>query len=343
MLKISGPVGAALFVTAILGAGAVAGLSIGSARADDCLAAPKGAAPQGQHWYYHIDRATRRKCWYLHGAMPLRHRAVMRHHAATQADADVEPAADPPIAAAVPAPPALSTAAPAPMPAPESTTVDTSPAPHVTVLNVKTVTPFVDTTALPRQNASEQAPAPAQPASRDGNTPAVTSSGAAAKVDEAAPKGKADAAFGASVQPAEAATDASRTKTAEGFILLAAVFGVAAALTAIISRIVGIYRTPRISLDPDAAWVNYRSGRQQIDAETAREESDVPFLDPQEHYGLGDLHAQEWLDRSAPDQDQPSAPPRTADSTQSQSPRLILSDIEAALLVLRQARQSRVA
>jgi len=34
--------------------------------ADECLPAPKGAAPQGQHWYYHLDRATQRKCWYLH-------------------------------------------------------------------------------------------------------------------------------------------------------------------------------------------------------------------------------------------------------------------------------------
>lgn len=33
--------------------------------AADCLASPKGAAPQGQHWYYRLDRATKRQCWYL--------------------------------------------------------------------------------------------------------------------------------------------------------------------------------------------------------------------------------------------------------------------------------------
>jgi hypothetical protein len=33
--------------------------------ADDCLVAPKGDAPQGQHWYYRIDRGTKRHCWYL--------------------------------------------------------------------------------------------------------------------------------------------------------------------------------------------------------------------------------------------------------------------------------------
>jgi hypothetical protein len=32
---------------------------------NDCLAAPNGAAPSGQHWFYHLDRANNRKCWYL--------------------------------------------------------------------------------------------------------------------------------------------------------------------------------------------------------------------------------------------------------------------------------------
>ncbi len=35
------------------------------ARADDCLTTPNSVAPQGSHWYYHLDRATERKCWYV--------------------------------------------------------------------------------------------------------------------------------------------------------------------------------------------------------------------------------------------------------------------------------------
>jgi hypothetical protein len=35
--------------------------------AEDCLAGPKDQAPQGSHWYYHIDHATKRHCWYLKG------------------------------------------------------------------------------------------------------------------------------------------------------------------------------------------------------------------------------------------------------------------------------------
>jgi hypothetical protein len=35
------------------------------AAADSCLSAPKGATPSGSHWYYRIDRTTKRQCWYL--------------------------------------------------------------------------------------------------------------------------------------------------------------------------------------------------------------------------------------------------------------------------------------
>jgi hypothetical protein len=33
--------------------------------ADDCLSKPKGLAPEGSHWYYRIDHASKRHCWYL--------------------------------------------------------------------------------------------------------------------------------------------------------------------------------------------------------------------------------------------------------------------------------------
>ena len=343
MLKISGPVGAALFVATILVSGAGTGISIDSARADACLAAPKTAAPGGQHWYFHVDRATRRKCWYLHAAGQLRHRAALRHHAVAAADAEAEPAPETQIAAApaaalaAPAPPA---AMPAPMPG--NGAGDTPPAPHVTVLAVKTATPFVDTTVLPQHNTSEKPPAPPLPQTlpRDADTPVTATTGPAAtgpadNADRHEPQGKADAAYDA---PAQAA-DAARMRTAQEFILLALVLGLAAALTAIVSKIVGIYRRPRISDDPDAAWLTYRSTR-RLEAETGRGEQDVPFVDPQDHYGLADLHAQEWLDRSAPAQSQTStAPPRIADFTQPDSPRAGLTDIELALRALRQARQ----
>jgi hypothetical protein len=47
-----------LLITASAGASEIA-------RAEDCLAGPNGASPPGRHWYYRIDRASHRKCWYL--------------------------------------------------------------------------------------------------------------------------------------------------------------------------------------------------------------------------------------------------------------------------------------
>ena len=57
----------------------------GTARANDCLAAPNASSPPGQHWYYHIDLSNNRKCWYLHA--PPMHRAAKapESHAVTTA------------------------------------------------------------------------------------------------------------------------------------------------------------------------------------------------------------------------------------------------------------------
>jgi hypothetical protein len=40
--------------------------SVASA-ADDCLSSPKEETPEGGHWYYRIEHATKRHCWYLRG------------------------------------------------------------------------------------------------------------------------------------------------------------------------------------------------------------------------------------------------------------------------------------
>src|SRR3954452_12982394 len=34
--------------------------------AEECRAKPGEATPPGQHWYYLMDRASKRRCWYLH-------------------------------------------------------------------------------------------------------------------------------------------------------------------------------------------------------------------------------------------------------------------------------------
>jgi hypothetical protein len=52
--------------------------------ADECIAKPGGTAPQGSHWYYRINRADGRHCWYLGPAgQKVRARAKAEQPAAT--------------------------------------------------------------------------------------------------------------------------------------------------------------------------------------------------------------------------------------------------------------------
>ncbi|KRQ95741.1 hypothetical protein CQ12_03970 [Bradyrhizobium jicamae] len=44
---------------------AEASTQVAQAATDSCLSSPKGATPAGSHWYYRIDRTTKRQCWYL--------------------------------------------------------------------------------------------------------------------------------------------------------------------------------------------------------------------------------------------------------------------------------------
>jgi hypothetical protein len=52
-----------IFLTIISGAMTTAPFDV--ARASDCLTAPNSPAPKGSHWYYHLNRASQRKCWYM--------------------------------------------------------------------------------------------------------------------------------------------------------------------------------------------------------------------------------------------------------------------------------------
>jgi hypothetical protein len=51
---------------------ALTATAFSAAHAAECLSGPKGAAPQGSHWFYRIDHATKRNCWYVReaGAKP---------------------------------------------------------------------------------------------------------------------------------------------------------------------------------------------------------------------------------------------------------------------------------
>jgi hypothetical protein len=63
--RFSNPIGMTAIVAALFASGASIGVPTNNARADDCLTAPKTSAPVSGHWYYRMDRATQRQCWYL--------------------------------------------------------------------------------------------------------------------------------------------------------------------------------------------------------------------------------------------------------------------------------------
>lgn len=69
-----------------------AGLAIGPSRATraaDCLAEPDFRTPGPGHWFYRVDRATQKKCWYF------KRDAVERPNAASSAPAPLRGAAVP--------------------------------------------------------------------------------------------------------------------------------------------------------------------------------------------------------------------------------------------------------
>ncbi len=52
--------------------------------AETCLSGPKGAPPKGGHWYYRIDRATKRHCWYVGDAKEKPSRVASQNPSASQ-------------------------------------------------------------------------------------------------------------------------------------------------------------------------------------------------------------------------------------------------------------------
>jgi hypothetical protein len=57
----------AMFASLLASAPLTTTVSLGAVppAADECLSGPKGQTPQGGHWYYRVDRSTKRHCWYL--------------------------------------------------------------------------------------------------------------------------------------------------------------------------------------------------------------------------------------------------------------------------------------
>jgi hypothetical protein len=347
MATIASPAAYVAAVAGLLLSGIGFGLPSDSANADDnCVIAPGAAAPQGQHWYYRIDRVKQRKCWYLHAIVPLAIHAAARHR-----DAPSEPVAavatpQLPLAATPQLPfaatpelrfaaaPEVTNAASAPQPVgdPPSEVVSTQPAPHVTVLTIKTVPALVVDAASASQAATpEQADESRmrQIAPNDANVPVDAVAKPARGANPASAPGAAAAAHNALAPAAIAAAASTRTQSADLFFLLALALGIAATLLALCSKMAGRTRTPLLSDHPDDAW------RRDI------EEEDAPLLAPCEPHRSRDSNAHKRMGQSPPARaDFPAPRPRGGKPLQSEPVVPNLKDIELALRALQEARQS---
>jgi hypothetical protein len=97
---------AALFTSILAGTNLAAVTDIrAQAVADNCLTAPKGATPAGSHWYYRLERGTKRQCWYLKDENDKAARTTPQEQHEPQQAQDSPPAAAPSSATADPVQP----------------------------------------------------------------------------------------------------------------------------------------------------------------------------------------------------------------------------------------------
>jgi hypothetical protein len=161
--------------------------------AADCLAKPNAAPPSGSHWYYRVDRASNRHCWYLGPEGAKARQAKSESPKPRPAPKDAEIAA-----------PALRPAAPPQMTLPTMTGVE--PAARATAIAAALAPPLPTSTdafdrepAVITDGAAGEAAAPATPAAAP--APALTAQQPAAPPQLASTSTLALALAGAAAVP----------------------------------------------------------------------------------------------------------------------------------------------
>jgi hypothetical protein len=230
---------AALFASILAGANLTfATDSRAQAAADNCLTAPKDKTPAGSHWYYRLERGTKRQCWYLRDENDKSARAAPQDSSTDNApdSAAAEPAAPPPrpaVRKSVANAHAELTSAQqpveqAPAAVPESKTVGMAPA-----------TPFQNSPAatFPNATAPSSTVATRWPDSSEVNS-SNTFRTAAAEPPEAAPETNQAATQPAPAPVTLAAADSSMAKQSASMQMLFLVMAGALAAAGIIASLV---------------------------------------------------------------------------------------------------------
>lgn len=200
--------------------------------ASDCLASPKGTTPQGQHWYYRLERATKRQCWYL--------RAEGGKVSQTAQAVPDTPAAEP----AMPQPHAVQDARA------EYLTPQGAAAPKTTAQAVPTqqaADPTADSSA--QQSAVATRWADASPATTASPTPQAAPAPVAAATQPSAKPSKSPVAL--------AAADSSTDKPTGSLQMLLLVIGGALALAGVLASIVYRFAGGRVRVQTDHRRVNW--------------------------------------------------------------------------------------
>ncbi|WP_298240730.1 hypothetical protein [uncultured Bradyrhizobium sp.] len=205
--------------------------------AADCLASPKGTAPQGQHWYYRLERTTKQKCWYLRAAGDKD-----SAKAAQTAQATTEPSSD------SAAPPQQTVQdAHAEYMGPRSSAAPK--APSATTQASPTAPPPAQQAANQAESSAEQPPA-AAPWPDVAAAPAAPAPQPAPAVATAAAQPSAKPSKSPAPLP-PAATDGSTDKPGGSVQMLLLVIGAALALAGLLASV--IYRLARRRVRVQAA------------------------------------------------------------------------------------------
>jgi hypothetical protein len=215
--------------------------------ASDCLTSPKGIAPQGQHWFYRLDRATKRQCWYLRAE-------------GSKATQNAQATADTPNAAPA-TPPAVQNAR-AEYVAPQTTPAASPPA-TATTSPQQAFGPTADANApQPAAAASwpDAAPAPASPAPQ--SAPASTPATASQPIVQPA----------ASPAPVTlAAADSAADKSTGSLQMLLLVIGGALGLAGLLASLIYRFAGGRVRVQTSDRRVNW-------DNRQDRDNSRAPWL-----------------------------------------------------------------
>jgi hypothetical protein len=239
----------AAVAAAVLAAAALAAAPSGAQAADECLTAPKATTPAGAHWYYRLEKGTKRKCWYLADEVSKATRPTAAAATPTEASAD-EPA--PPVAK--------------PKATHNTATRNTTARKSIADARAELTTPEDDQPALaattwpPLEPSAEIKAAPADtppaaapelPASNSWTIATRWPDPKAGGVESSAPDERA-AALRATATPQETATDPLRIAL---IALTAALLALAVAGRLLLRR---VRRTPRPAT-PRAIWPDERA------------------------------------------------------------------------------------